>query len=183
MFAAEEKAGRAPDRAFLNVPRWFHQAAHALDEKQLDSARTNLQAVLKCDPENGAAHEQMATIEANRGDPAAAALHQRKRIDGYRVALRETPEDAELIHDFAEFLLDNDLEQKESATLARRAAEIDPDEPAYRKTYAELLARASHWDDAIAQIREAIDLDPNDDALRDLLVAYKNNAERLGVAP
>ena len=182
-FAAEKKAGRAPDRAFLNVPRWFHQAAHALDEKQLDSARTHLQRVLKCDPENGAAHEQMATIEANRGDPAAVALHQRKRIDGYRVALRETPEDAELIHDFAEFLLDNDLEQKESATLARRAAEIDPDEPAYRKTYAELLARASHWGDAIAQIREAIDLDPNDDALRDLLVAYKNNAERLGVAP
>ncbi len=52
------------------------------------------------------------------------------------------PEDAELIHEFAEFLLNNDLEQNEAAALAGRAAEIDPDEPAYRKTYADLLARA-----------------------------------------
>ncbi len=183
VLTAEQKAGRTPDRAFLNVPRWFHHAAHSLDEKQLDSARTDLLEVLKCDPENGAAHEQMATIEAKRGDAAAAALHQQKRIDGYRLALRETPEDAGLIHEFAEFLLNNDLEKKESAALARRAAEIDPYEPAYRKTYAELLAHSSRWDEAIAQIREAIDLDPDDDALRDLLVAYKNNARQLGVAP
>ena len=94
----------------------------------------------------------------------------------------ETPEDADLIHEFAEFLLNNGLEPAEAATLARRAVEIDPDEPVSQdlRRAARPAHRAGGGDRADWQ---AIDLDPDDDALRDLLVSYKNNAQRLGVAP
>src|SRR5262249_22485512 len=94
LLAAEDKAGRKPDRTFLAAPRWFHLAWHALDNHEYDAAKSHLQEVLEWDPENGPAHEQLATIEARRNDPAAVARHHRKRIDGYRMAMRETPEDA-----------------------------------------------------------------------------------------
>jgi tetratricopeptide (TPR) repeat protein len=183
LLAAEDMAGRTPDRTFLNAPQWFHSAWHALDDKEYDKAAANLKHVLEWDPGNGAAHEQMATIESALQHPEAAGLHLQKRVDGYRLALRESPDDSALIHDFVEFLLNNKLELAEAANLAPRAIQLDPFAPAYRKTYAELLAHGSRWEEAIAQIRQAIELDPEDDAMRDLLVSYKNNAQRIKTSP
>jgi serine/threonine protein kinase/formylglycine-generating enzyme required for sulfatase activity len=182
LLAAETKAGRKPDRAFLNVPRWFQAVSDALDAKQLDKAAAELERILEWDPDNGPAHEQMATIEIARHRPEAAARHRQKRVAGYRQALREAPDNAELVHEFAEFLFNHNLELGEAAQLAQRAVEIDPYMPAYRKTYAELLAQSSKWDEAIAQIRQAIEFDPEDDAMRELLVSYKNSAQRTDAA-
>jgi serine/threonine protein kinase/formylglycine-generating enzyme required for sulfatase activity/Tfp pilus assembly protein PilF len=183
LLGAEEKAGRKPDRTFLNAPRWFRLARQALDANEPTKARTLLEQVLKWDPDNGVAHEQMATVEAKCNSPALAAMHRGKRIEGYRLALRETPEDPGLIHEFAEFLLNNDLEPTEAAKLANRAVALNPYAPSYRKTYAELLARASRWEEAIAQVREAIELDPEDDAVNNLLESYKNHARQLESTP
>jgi tetratricopeptide (TPR) repeat protein len=183
LLAAEDKAGHAPDRSFLNAVQWFQTAWYSLDNKDYDKAAAHLQRVLKWDPDNGLAHEQMATIETRLRHPDAAASHLQKRVDGYRLALRESPDNPALIHEFVEFLQHNNLNSAEAAKLAARAVEIDPFTPAYRKTYAELLASASRWEEAVAQLREARDLDPDDDVLRDLLVSYKNNAKRNGAAP
>ena len=171
------------DKGFIQAPSWFHEASHALDARRLDEARTLLDRLLKWDPENEVAHEQMAMLLDAQDDHASASGHRQRRIDGYRRELTENPDNAPARNEFAEFLMHHEIEPAQAVEQARRATELVPGVARYRRILAECLARVEDWPGALAQITVAAELDPEDDDIRDLQSTYRLNVQKPGASP
>ena len=153
------------------------QAQAALEANKPADAETILNRILAVDPDHPFANELMgdACIALKRsGD---AEKYRKKRIAAYAKELREAPDSAELHAEFAEYLAHTDSGSPETLNdalqLARKAVELEPLDPAYRAQFADLLARNGRWDEAVAEIRVAIDQNPDKDAYREALRSYQ----------
>jgi len=162
-----------PDRAFLDVLQTFSRAQRAIEARRYADAEAELKKILADDPDHPFAHEQLADVCDALNRPQEAAAHRQKRVDAYRLELREAPDNAELHHEFAEFIAHNDFDLAEGLRLARRAVELEPLEPRYRAQAAEFLARSGRWPEAIAEITRAIEQSPEQDAYREALRSYQ----------
>jgi tetratricopeptide (TPR) repeat protein len=161
------------DLTFLQAPAWFHQASHALDAGKHDEARTLLERVLQWDPENEVAHEQMAMLLEAKGETAEAQKHRERRVVCYRQALRERPDEADLHDQFAEFLLHHELDPLEAVEHARKATRLVPGVARYHRVLAECLFQVKDGPGALAAIREAVRLDPDDEEVKELEARYR----------
>jgi len=171
----EQKGGK-PDRAFLQVPKWLDAAGTALNGGKPADAEALLTKVLAIDPDNAAAHELMAQVCAALNRPADVVKHRQQRADAYRAELCESPDNSELLSDFADFLAGDVATRAEALDLARRAVEADPDTARYRDTYGELLAATGRWPEAVEQAKRAVALDPENDGYRQRLRQYQHKA-------
>jgi tetratricopeptide (TPR) repeat protein len=169
-----------PDSSFLEAEKWFAQAQQALDAARYDEAEKLLGRILGWDPENEVAHEQMAMITDKRGNHAATSEHLARRTEGYRRSLREDPDNADLRDQFAEFLLHNALLPIEAKLHARKATELAPLVARYRVVFAKCHAHDLDWDDAVAQLELATELDPADEDARELLASYRSQVNASG---
>jgi tetratricopeptide (TPR) repeat protein len=166
-------AKTSADTSFLNILQWFARAHQAIEAGRPKDAETELRKVLAVDPDHPFDHEQMAEVCDALRRPEEAAAHRMKRREAYRLELREAPDNADLHFEFAEFIANNKLDLVEGLALARRSVELEPLEPKYRAQLAELLARAKRWNEAIDEIKKAIEQNPEQDAYREALRAYQ----------
>jgi tetratricopeptide (TPR) repeat protein len=162
------------DSSFLEAEKWFSQAEKALDSGRSHEAEKFLQMILKWDPDNEVANEEMATVEDDRGDAERARRYRLKRAEGYRRELAEDSENADLYDRCAEFLTHNGFDPQGAVEHGRRATEIAPNIARYRKVYAEALAAASRFPEAVEQARRLCALDPDDDEGRKLFETYRS---------
>jgi tetratricopeptide (TPR) repeat protein len=172
-----ERTGRSVDRRFLELPRWFRKAKEALDGKDYREAEAQLRMVLEVDPANEVADEEMAQVCAATDRADEAARHRLRRIDSYRTALREDPDNPELCNGFADYLAQNGLLLEEGLALARRAVELEPHTAEYRATLADVLHRLGRAPEAVAAIKAALELDPEETPYRELLKEYQAAAK------
>lgn len=173
-----DKAGQTVDRAFLEVPKLFMLAETAADRGAHREAEGHLLKVLEFDPESSLAHEGLAEVYTAVGQTDEAAKYQKLRSDAYRAALLEDPINADLHHEYADFLARNDLQLEEALTLAQHAVELDPEAAPYLGTLAEILARLGRSAEAIKHIEQAIQLNPEEDAYREQLREFKLQQRR-----
>ncbi len=176
----EKGTGLPRAREFLEAEKWFDRAEKAMSAGRHDEAEAILRRVLTLDPDNEVAVEQMATIEDARGNRAEAATYRARRVESYRLAVVENPEDADLRDQFAEFLLDNNLDLREATDQARKATELAPSVARYRLGLARCFEKAADWNGALAQSRMAAELDPEDETNREKVAAYQARLEAQG---
>jgi tetratricopeptide (TPR) repeat protein len=165
--------GKAPGTEWVKVPRLLDEARVALEKKEYPKAEQVLKKVLEQDAENEVAHEELANVYRLLKRPREAAQHQQVRVRAYRAALAEDPDNAELLHDFAEFLVANEQGLKEALALAEKAARLDPTSAAFQATLAEIHFRLKNIQKAQECIDRAIALDPESNAYRLLRQAYR----------
>ncbi|MEE9404003.1 MAG: tetratricopeptide repeat protein [Algisphaera sp.] len=161
--------------------RWIQDVEDVLDENQLiersaiaqawwalgrrdnhpaylERARTRL-ANLAADPDaNTDVWFFLGSIAEHDGDSATAAQH-------YRKALALTPNAVNVRNNLAMVLSNNpnatDDQLAEAINLAASVTTDRPQEPNYHDTHAAVLLTAKHYDQALAAIQHAIDLDPS----------------------
>src|SRR5207247_5634130 len=81
----------------------------------------------------------------------------------YRRALELAPDQGGLYGEFASFL------NRQAQHIAQQGAEIEPHSAAVAKTQAVSLSRTGRFDDAVAALERAAELDPSIDLRRELL--------------
>jgi tetratricopeptide (TPR) repeat protein len=162
------------DSSFLEAESWFSQAEKSLNSGRFHEAEKVLQMILKWDPDNEVANEEMATVEDARGEAERARRYRLKRAEGYRRELAEDSENADLYDRCAEFLARDGLDPEGAVEHGRRATELAPKIARYRKVYAETLAAASRLPEAVEQARRLCELDPEDDEGRRLFETYRS---------
>jgi serine/threonine protein kinase/tetratricopeptide (TPR) repeat protein len=156
--AEVEKAGGKVDKAFLAASDLFEKTRVALSKKRFPEAEQYLRKLLELDPDHPIAHEALGEVCAATGRPEEAARHFGQRVADYRRLLQEEPGSARLHHQLARFLLQKGFARDEALTHARRAAELEPEDPAYVDLMAELLYLSGKPAEAVAAGRQAVEL-------------------------
>jgi formylglycine-generating enzyme required for sulfatase activity len=156
-----DQAGRAGvkvDRDFLAVRELFATAYAASKDKHYPEAEGALKKVLALDPDNPAAHEALGDVCAATGRPEEAARHHEVRAADLRRNLAEDPGRAASYYEFSKFLAARKLHPAEGLAAARRAVELDPENPEFHDTLAEYLSLTGRPDEAVSQAREALEV-------------------------
>lgn len=121
---------------------------------------------------------------------ARAELWQRLRETGEKLAdpapwgeilarrVRESPDDPEAACDRAEWLLGPGKDPRAALPLARRAAELTPEDPRPWTLVARALHALGREREALAAVGKAVDLAPWDEDLRDLRLRISLAARR-----
>jgi len=155
-----------------------------------EAAETVLQGVLKREPENTEALQQLSQLYVDQGRPSdAISLLENAAGHSPSGDLLATLGQAELqMHDYA----------KAEASL-RRAIEADPDNPAYRGGLAQALLSQGKLEDALDQYERLTQLDPDssenylriaqisrrlghlDEAEKNLLIAKEHEPDSLEI--
>jgi serine/threonine protein kinase/formylglycine-generating enzyme required for sulfatase activity len=168
-----DKAGLRPKRDALNVPQWLQQAAAALDLKKYKEAEELLQRVFAEDPDNEVALEEMADLYDATKRVGQAAAYRERRVQAYRLALREIPDNPELLNQFVDFLEKHELSAEEALSLARKAVDLEPNSAENHGTLANILFRSGQVPEAIQHLQTALKLDPARSDYRDLLLQFR----------
>src|SRR5207247_3031603 len=131
-------------------------ARHLTRGGRYEEAAALLESVVTEEPENLRAIRALVRVRENLNDlDGAFAL--------YRRALELAPDQGGLYGEFASFL------NRQAQHIAQQGAEIEPHSAAVAKTQAVSLSRTGRFDDAVAALERAAELDPSIDLRRELL--------------
>jgi serine/threonine protein kinase/formylglycine-generating enzyme required for sulfatase activity len=164
--------------AFLEVPRMFQQVEKALDENKPADADKLLQKILSLDSENAVAHEKMAEVCKATSRPKEMTQHRLKRIQAYRIGLKEDPENADLYNEFADLLSGDELYVREGLEAAERAVQLDPNRAEYHSTLASFYFRLHQQTEAQKEIAKALQLEPSETRYLDQQKEYLRRGKR-----
>ncbi|WP_370941983.1 tetratricopeptide repeat protein [Amycolatopsis sp. cg5] len=150
------------------APAYVNRAGLWADLGEPDLARPDVEAGLALDPDNPQLHCVLGRVEA-------AAGHHAEARRAYDTALAADPGLRSAWAGLAELSFDQD-----DATAAvehfDRALALG-DDPALRFNRATALAVNGRWDDAVADLRRAVELDPDDQDARSELDRCLRHAE------
>lgn len=160
-----------------------------LKAERIDDAITTLEAALASDPNNAAllltlgechllrgeeerANERFIAALGASQDPRQTAnaiartyyssgLRQRA-IEYYELALRSGPPLPELLNNLAWAYAEEGVKLERGLQLSMLSLKAHPDSPVFLDTYAELYFQLGHPDRALAVIRRAIEVEPED---------------------
>jgi TolB-like protein/Flp pilus assembly protein TadD len=109
---------------------------------------------LQLDPLLGEAHTSQANLKRRSGDLEGAEV-------AFKRALELNPNYAPAYQWYAEMLTSMSGRTADALELSRAAVTLDPLSPIIRNDYAEVFERAGRFDDAMAQYKKAIEIDPD----------------------
>jgi len=149
--------------AYLNVPRLARlcRARAALAAGDVDTALAHADAVLELSPGDLDVPIKLGPDLANRGRPDAADALYRRVTGLYRERLKKYP-DSSLLNNglaWAAACCRRDLD--EALGWARAASAANPSAPSYQDTLAEVHFQRGEQAEALAAIRRALALDPD----------------------
>ncbi|MFH1467074.1 MAG: tetratricopeptide repeat protein [Pseudomonadota bacterium] len=138
-----------PDRALLWLVQGFllHDAF-----RQRDQAEASLRRAIELDPTGPLAWRELGRLLAE--EPARLQLAR----EALREAIRLDGGNADHLNDLAWLIFEMSGDQDEAETLARRAAELEPNEPNFHHTLACILARRGDWPGAEKAARRYLTL-------------------------
>jgi len=131
-------------------------ARHLTRVGRYEEAASLLESVVTDEPENLRAIRALARARESLSDLDGAFVL-------YRRALELAPDQGGLYGEFASFL------NRQAQNVAQQGAEIDPHSATVAKTHAVALSRTGRFDEAVAALEHAAELDPSVDLRRELL--------------
>jgi type IV pilus assembly protein PilF len=149
--AATQKTNRSNEAAADNVQLGLRY----MEQGDLQLAKTKLDLALRQDPDSPDVHSARGTLFARLGDPAKADAE-------FRTALREAPHDPDVQNNYGAYLCENghtDDGVKRFLEAAHNALYRTP-QAAYVNAGV-CLRTAKRYDDAAANFRQALALQPN----------------------
>jgi serine/threonine protein kinase/tetratricopeptide (TPR) repeat protein len=170
-----ERAGKKVDRRFLAAADGLLKARQAFQDRRFPEAEALFKKVVELDPHHPIAQAFLGDICTATGRPEEAARHYEETFHGFRQTIKEDPGVVVPYREFALFLAQRKLRLEEGLTLAERAVEVEPDDPACQATLAELLYRSQRVAEAIAHAQQAVDLALNKQPYRDQLLRYQKS--------
>jgi formylglycine-generating enzyme required for sulfatase activity/tRNA A-37 threonylcarbamoyl transferase component Bud32 len=172
--AAESPAAAAA----LELPQLFVQARAAAERKKDAETEALYQKVLALDPDNEIAHEELAALYERKDRPAEAHRHRDRLLAAYQARLAESPDSAETMDLLADYLCLHNLKLGNARKLAEEAVKQEPLVARYRRTLAEICFCTGKHDEAIREIKRAMELDPEEKLYRDHLLRYQKAVPR-----
>lgn len=116
-------------------------------------------AALELDPSNETVYNNLATTYFNSDRPKAA-------IETYKRALEIAPDSANIKNNLAWVYANEGVRLDEGITMIKELIEKEPGKAKYIETLSELYYRKGMYDDALREIRKAIEIEPNNENLR-----------------
>ena len=123
-----------------------HDVANAKGQEAVDTA-------LRLDDQLGEAYASLANLRRRRGDYAGAE-------QAFLRGIELSPNYAPLYQWYGEYLIWEDAEPDEAVRYSEMAVALDPQSPIIRGDYAETLTGAGRHDEALAQYRKSVEIDP-----------------------
>jgi eukaryotic-like serine/threonine-protein kinase len=111
-------------------------------------ARTNALKAIELDPDLGEAHAAMAGLKFDDWDWTGAETEARRALE------------LNYVDEYYPSLLTITGRHAQAITAAEHAAKVDPLSPIRQNTFGIVLYHARRYDDALAQLKRSIDLDP-----------------------
>ena len=108
---------------------------------------------LRTDPDLYQAHAELGVLYYERRDYERAG-------QAYKTALRLNPYDARTLNNLAWMYAEQGIRLDEALRLSLLSLKLDPDQPAYLDTLAEIYYRMGDHEQAVALIRRAISIAP-----------------------
>jgi tetratricopeptide (TPR) repeat protein len=109
---------------------------------------------LKANPDLYQVHAELGVLYYERRD-------YEKAVQAYKTALRLNPYDARTLNNLAWMYAEQGIRLDEALGLSLLSLKIDPDQPAYIDTLAEIYYRMGDQEQAVALIRRAISIAPD----------------------
>jgi TolB-like protein len=123
-------------------------------EDALAVADSALESALQLDDELGAAYASIGLSQVQQGNISAAA-------EAFQRAIKLAPNDAMAYHWYGDMLLTRSARPEEALPLLQRARELDPLSPIVNVTLGEVLETVGEFDEALAQYRKAMEIEPD----------------------
>jgi formylglycine-generating enzyme required for sulfatase activity/tRNA A-37 threonylcarbamoyl transferase component Bud32 len=173
LLSSVEEKEAALVRNFRQFPRWLAEMRQAMERKSYGRAEELITQLRAVDADHPIALEELALIYEATSRPAEAAKLRERRLELYRMELKENPDDPEIKNSLADFLCQNKLRLEEARQLAEETVAQEPYMPRYRATLAEIYQQTGRTPEALQQIRRAMELDPEEPLYQDLLAEYQ----------
>ena len=123
-------------------------------EDALAVADSALESALQLDDELGAAYASIGLSQVQQGNTSAAA-------EAFQRAIKLAPNDATAYHWYGDMLLTRSARPEEALPVLQRARELDPLSPIVNVTLGEVLETVGEFDEALAQYRKAMEIEPD----------------------
>lgn len=159
----DTEAARAFTRAAELEPEnpgaWFQLAKLCRDQGRREEALAKLRWVVKLKPKWSQAWRLLGECLLELGA-------EREAMDAFKKTLRLNSKDAGALSGLAVVYGQKDANMEIALSLARRGAELEPDDPLVTRRLAELLLQNQELDEALAQCERALAIVPEDEHLR-----------------
>lgn len=139
-------------------------------ESKWEDASTRLNAMLTADPSNATARLWLGNIEVIRGNRGAA-------LEDFRKALEGTPDNPQVLNNFAYLLSEHANKPAEAQKYAEQAVAKSPDNPEFADTLGWILYRNGFYSLALNHLERAASRGKNPVAKYHLAMAYAKTGD------
>jgi len=128
-------------------------------------------SAIELDPTNEMSYNNLATTYFNLDRPKAA-------IETFKKALEIAPDSASIKNNLAWVYASEGINLDEGITMMKAVIEKEPGSTQFRETLSELYYKKGMYDDALREIRKAIEIEPDKEALRAQLKKIEDTKNR-----
>jgi len=139
-------------------------------EAKWDDAAAKLNAMLTAEPSNATARLWLGNIEVARGNRGAA-------LENFRKALETSPENPQVLNNFAYLLAEQANKPAEAQKYAEQAVAKSPDNPEFADTLGWILYRNGFYSLALNHLERAVSKGKNPVAKYHLAMAYAKTGD------
>jgi curved DNA-binding protein CbpA len=189
---AEERRQRLLKRSPLaarkaKARKHFKDAQVAMEENNAVAASNSLKLALALDGDNEEYKKALAKVgpeaskirsekEYRRAKAAEAMGRYQEALEAYLYAIENNPDEVRALGRAAELLMELNLDLRKALTFARKAQNIEPDEPEHMLTLSRIYEALDMYKNAVRELTRYVQLNPLDERASERLQEMKKKS-------